>query len=681
MRTTTTRTIWPNSGRGGCGPPRFCNVENMKQLLHIDIETYCNLDIKKVGVYRYAEDPSLEVVLFAYAWGEGEPVVVDCTGDTYPGESLPAGVWRALVDPEVVKIAHNATFEYECIRHYYGLDLELSQWFCTLVGAACLGLPLSLDQVSKVLGLSQQKDARGKALITYFCKPCKPTKSNGGRRRNRPEHALDKWAEFKEYNGQDVRTEQEIYRYLCRFPMPSEQERAYWVLDQLINSTGIRIDRELVEAAITANTDFTRTVHEELVRLTGIENPNSLPQLKRWIEEQTGEPVRSLNKDELGDTLKSEFLSGDVRRVLELRQLSSKTSVSKFDAMLSYACQDDRVRGLLQFYGANRTGRWAGRGVQVQNLKRTLKKGIDTAREAVRKGVVDLLYDDVPEVLSRLIRSALIAPEGCLLAVSDFSAIEARVIAWLAGEEWVLEVFRTHGKIYEATAANMFGVPIEMVTKGSALRDKGKVSTLALGYQGGTGALVKMGALRAGLEESELPALVRSWRSANPHIVKFWYDVERTAKHVVENKTGYILRRPHCSIRFSYDRGYLFVELPSGRRLAYYGATVDKGRLSYWGVDQTRKTWVKTETYGGSLVENITQAVARDCLAAAMLEMHRAGFRILMHIHDEVVVETPESVAAATLDKMNEIMRVSPVWADGLPLKGDGYVSPYYKKD
>lgn len=649
--------------------------------LHIDIETYCDLDVKNVGVYRYAEDPSFEIILFAYAWENEESVVIDCTGDAYPGESIPADVWQALTDPDVLKMAHNATFEYECIRHYYGLALSLSQWFCTMVGAAYLGLPLSLDQVAKVLGLSQQKDARGKALITYFCKPCKPTKANGGRLRNLPGHAPDKWATFREYNGQDVRTEQEIYRYLCRFPGLPEREREYWVLDQTINGTGIMIDREFIEAAITANADFTQGVRAEIVRLTGVENPNSLPQLKRWIENEIGEPIKSLNKDDLSDALNSELLPPHVRRLLELRQLSSKTSVSKYDAMLSYACCDDRVRGLLQFYGANRTGRWAGRGVQVQNLKRTLKKGAETAREAVRKGIADLLYDDVAEVLSRLIRSALVAPPGRLLAVSDFSAIEARVIAWLAGEEWVLGVFRTHGKIYEATAANMFGIPIEMVTKENGLRDKGKVSTLALGYQGGVGALVKMGALRAGLEESELPALVTAWRSANPHIVKLWRAIEGAAKHVVQNKTTYLLRRPYCSIRFTYDRGYLFIELPSGRRLAYYGASVEKGRLSYWGADQTKKVWTKTDTYGGSLTENITQAVARDCLAAAMLAMYREGLEILMHIHDEVVVESDENEAAASLDKMNAIMKIPPVWAEGLPLKGDGYISSYYKKD
>lgn len=648
----------------------------MKKELHIDIETYCDLDIKNVGVYRYAEDPSLRIILFAYAWGDSEPTVVDSTR-----EEIPEEVRRALTDPNVRKIAHNATFEFECVRHAYGLELSLEEWFCTLVGAAYLGLPLSLDQVAKVLGFTQQKDTRGKALITYFSKPCRPTKANGERTRNLPEQAPEKWEAFKEYNRQDVRTEQEIYRYLTRFPGLSEREWEYWRLDQVINGTGIRIDRELVEAAIVANSAFTEIVREEIVRLTGVENPNSLPQLKRWIEDQTGEPVGSLNKEELGDALKSEFLPADVRRVLELRQLSSKTSVSKYDAMLSYACSDDRVRGLLQFYGANRTGRWAGRGVQVQNLKRTLKKGIETAREAVRKGVADLLYDDLPEVLSRLIRSALVAREGYLLAVSDFSAIEARVIAWLAGEEWVLDVFRTHGKIYEATAANMFGVPIEMVTKGSALRDKGKVSTLALGYQGGAGALVKMGALRAGLNEAELPALVRSWRAANPHIVKFWHDIEQAAKHVILHKTQHLLRRPYCSLRLAYDRGYLFIELPSGRRLAYYGATVENGKLSYWGIDQTRKTWAKTDTYGGSLTENITQAVARDCLAAAMLEMHREGLSILMHIHDELVVEVAAGRAAETLERMNEIMKIAPAWAEGLPLKGDGYVSPYYKKD
>lgn len=649
--------------------------------LHIDIETYCDLDVSDVGVYRYAEDDSFKIILFAYSF-DGEPVtVIDCSNDEYPGESIPARVWKALTDPSILKIAHNANFEYVCIETFYGVGLDLKQWFCTMIAAAYLGLPLGLDKVGQVLGLSEQKDARGKSLITFFCKPCKPTKKNGGRTLNLPEHDPEKWDEFKEYNAQDVRTEKEIYAYVSRFPGLPEEEREYWILDQIINATGITVDREFIEAAIETNKRFTKDVHDEIVNLTGVDNPNSLPQLKRWLFQELGYEVHSLGKDYLTDAIDGALLPKHVERVLRLRQFASKTSIAKYDTMLAYAQKDGRIRGLLQFYGANRTGRFSGRGVQVQNLKRTLKKGLLTAREAVVKGIADLLYDDVPDVISKLTRTALVASEGCSLVVSDFAAIEARVVAWLAGEDWVLDVFNTHGKIYEATAANMFNVPLEMITKESDLRAKGKVATLALGYQGATGALITMGALREGLDEAELPALVSAWRSANPRIVKLWREVEGAAKHVIKNKTSYVLRKPYCTIKFSYDRGYLFIELPSGRRLAYYGAAVDKGRLSYWGIDQTKKIWCKQDTYGGSLVENITQAVARDCLCDAMKRMYEALIKILMHIHDEVVNESKDADAPATLERMNKIMAVSPVWAKDLPLKGDGYISKYYKKD
>lgn len=649
--------------------------------LHIDIETYYDLDVSDVGVYRYAEDDSFKIILFAYSF-DGEPVtVIDCSNDEYPGESIPARVWKALTDPSILKIAHNANFEYVCIETYYGVGLDLKQWFCTMIAAAYLGLPLGLDKVGQVLGLSEQKDARGKSLITFFCKPCKPTKKNGGRTLNLPRHDPEKWDEFKEYNAQDVRTEKQVYEYISRFPGLPEEEREYWILDQIINATGITVDREFIEAAIETNKRFTKDVHDEIVNLTGVDNPNSLPQLKRWLFQELGYEVHSLGKDYLTDAIDGALLPKHVERVLRLRQFASKTSITKYDTMLAYAQKDGRIRGLLQFYGANRTGRFSGRGVQVQNLKRTLKKGLLTAREAVVKDIADLLYDDVPDVISKLTRTALVASKGRSLVVSDFAAIEARVVAWLAGEDWVLDVFNTHGKIYEATAANMFNVPLAMVTKESDLRAKGKVATLALGYQGASGALITMGALREGLDEAELPALVSAWRSANPRIVKLWREVEGAAKHVIKNKTSYVLRKPYCTIKFSYDRGYLFIELPSGRRLAYYGASVDKGRLSYWGIDQTKKIWCKQDTYGGSLVENITQAVARDCLCDAMKRMYEALIKILMHIHDEVVNESKDADAPATLERMNKIMAVPPVWAKDLPLKGDGYISKYYKKD
>lgn len=647
--------------------------------LHIDIETFCDLDVSEVGVYRYAEDPCFRIILFAYAWDD-EPVRMI---DLAAGDEIPNDVWDALTDPNVQKIAHNAAFEIACIGAFFMLDLDVRQWFCTMVAAAYMGLPLGLDKIGQVLHLTEQKDAKGKALITFFCKPCKPTKKNGGRTVNLPQHDPDKWAAFKDYGCQDVRTEREIHKYLSRFPGLPDVEREYWYLDQLINGTGITVDREFIEAAIETNARFTEGVHAEMVRLTGIDNPNSLPQLKRWIEGEVGHVIPSLGKDYVGDALEGGYLPQHVQRVFRLRQLASKTSISKYDTMLAYAQRDNRIRGLLQFYGANRTGRFAGRGVQVQNLKRTIKgtAKLETARMAVVKGVADLLYEDLPDIISRLTRTALVSADGCSLVVSDFAAIEARVIAWLAGEEWVLDVFNTHGKIYEATAANMFNVPLDMVTKGSDLRAKGKVATLALGYQGSVGALVTMGALREGLDEAELPALVSAWRSANPRIVRLWRTVETAVKYVITKKTTYVVKGKYCNLRFIYDRGYLFIELPSGRRLAYYGATVDKGRISYWGVNQTRKTWEKTDTYGGSLVENITQAVARDCLCDAMLRIHREGLPILMHIHDEIVAEAPDDRAADTLKLMNDIMRVSPQWAKDLPLKGDGYISKYYKKD
>jgi len=471
----------------------------------------------------------------------------------------------------------------------------------------------------------------------------------------------------------------EIFKYLERFEGLPSIEWQYWVQDQEINARGVYIDAEFIDASIEANTEFLAEVHAELVKITGVDNPNSLAQLKAWLEDQLGHPFKSLAKEQLQDFLESEFIPPHVARVFELRQLGSKTSVSKYDAMKNYACADGRIRGLLQFYGANRTGRFAGRGVQVQNLKRTMGKGLLTAKEAVRKGIADLLYDDVPEVISTLVRTALIASPGRSLVSSDFSAIEARVVAWLAGEDWVLDIFNSHGKLYEATASKMFNIPLDQITKGSDLRQKGKVASLALGYQGASGALITMGALRQGLEEAELPAIVKAWRSANPSIVKFWRECEQAAKHVITKRTSYVLRKPYTSLKFHYEKGYLFITLPSGRRLSYYGAQVKDNKLSYWGIDQTKKIWVKIDTYGGSLVENITQAVARDCLVDAMYRM--LDYEIIMHIHDEIVIEEDDDKAEATLDEVNKIMAVSPLWAKRLPLSGDGYISKFYKKD
>jgi len=645
--------------------------------LHIDIETYCDTDLSEVGVYRYAEDPSFRIILFAYSF-DGEPErVIDCMR-----EEIPSRVLHSLKNPNVIKVAHNANFESVCLSTYFGFPLHPEQWECTMVAAAYLGLPLSLDKIGTVLALSEQKDARGKSLITYFCKPCRPTKKNKGRTRNLPEHDPEKWEMFKAYCGQDVRTEKEIYKYVSRFGGLPGREREYWILDQLINATGITADREFIEAAIEANADFIENVREETRKITGVENPNSLSQIKAWLFAELGYEIGSLGKEAVSDLLDGGILTDKAKRVIELRGLSSKTSVSKYNTMLSFLQKDGRIRGQIQYYGANRTGRFSGRGVQPQNLKKTLKKGLLTAREAVKKGVADLLYDDVPDIISRLTRTALSASHGKLLVISDFSAIEARAVAWLAGEDWVLDVFNTHGKIYEATAANMFNLPLSMITKESDARAKGKVATLALGYQGSVGALIAMGALREGLEESELPAIVSAWRAANPNIVKLWRDAERAAKHVIKNKTTYTLRKKYCSLKFIYDRGYLFIELPSGRRLAYYGAFLDKGKIRFSSVDQTKKTWCKTETYGGSLVENITQAVARDCLCEAMYGIYYyGGLPVLMHVHDEIISETEEEKAEEALETMNAFMAASPSWAKDLPLRGDGYTSKFYKKD
>lgn len=702
----------------------------MKRILHIDIETYCDVDVSNVGVYRYAEDPSFKIILFAWRWDDGPVRVLDTYNDSYPGESIPLDVWAALCDMgeenEDLEIwAHNANFEMVCIGTYYGVPLNPRKWFCTMVAAAYLGLPLGLDKLGQVLRLSEQKDSKGKALISFFCGPVKvfgPKPKDGSKKPftwavNLPKDHPEKWRQFKGYNAQDVRVECEVHSYVLKFPGLPDFEREYWLQDQQINANGVTIDRGFVDAAIELNKNFLADVHAEMIELTGVTNPNSLPQLKRWINGEVDIPITSLNKDYIKDNIDVSELPDVVARLLELRALGSKTSISKYDKMVDYVCNDGRIRGLFQYYGANRTGRYAGRGVQLQNLKKTstdIKKLIKeasvkgvtyspdqirklrgdslaqpgalvTAKEAVRQGVADLLYEDVPDVISKLVRTALVAAPGKTLCISDFAAIEARVLAWIAGEEWVLDIFKTHGKIYEATAANMFNVPLESVTKGSAMRDKGKVATLALGYQGASGAMITMGALREGLTEAELPAIVSAWRAANPKIVKLWRDVEAAARHVISKKTSYTLIRPYCTLKFSYERGYMFITLPSGRRLAYYGAHIEDGRkIRYWGLDQVKKIWVKMDAYGGLLVENITQAIARDCLTDAMFRMNLSKeliIFIIMHIHDEIVAEADDDQAEETLKAMGDIMSVSPVWASGLPLEGDGFISKYYKKD
>lgn len=657
--------------------------------LHIDIETYCELDLTKVGVYKYATHSSFEITIFAYSWDDGPVTVIDCTNDTYPGESIPVEVWHALTDPEVKKIAHNANFELTCIGNYYGIGLDPAQWFCTQVAAAYLGLPHSLEMIAKALKLENQKDRNGKALIKYFALPCKPTKVNGGRTRNLPHHAPEKWQQFCDYGAQDVRTEHEIYEYINRFPAMPAIEWQYWQQDQRINSRGIAVDVDLIKETLAVWDEVMQEVNDDIKGLTGVANPTSISQLKTWLASQDFE-MESLAKEPLQDAINSEFTPEHVRHVLELRQLASRTSASKYSTALEYLCDDGRIYGQIQFYGAGRTGRFAAKGVQIHNLKKMLDKAlkthrrIETAREAVRKHLVSVLYDDATDIISQLIRSIFVAPPGKKIISCDFSAIEARVLAWLAGEDWKLEVFRTHGKIYEATAAKMFNVSIESIDKGNPLRAKGKVSELALGYQGAKGALITMGALREGLTEDELPELVKIWRKANPKTKQLWYDVEGAFIECFEKQSSIVLRRKYTKLIFTYDRGYVFITLPSGRKLAYHGVQLKPGKygksITYMAIDQKTKQWVADDTYGGSLVENITQAIARDCLVECLYAMDDY-IDIIFHVHDEIVAEEPEETADECLRYMSEQMAISPDWAPDLPLGGEGYVSDFYKKD
>lgn len=657
--------------------------------LHIDIETYCELDLTKVGVYKYATHPSFEITIFAYAFDEDEVTYVDCTDEENAGDSIPIEVWEALTDPNVLKIAHNANFELTCIGNYYILELDPAQWFCTQVAAMYLGLPSSLEKIAEVLKLQNQKDKNGKMLIKYFAMPCKPTKVNGGRTRNLPHHAPEKWLQFCEYGAQDVRTEHDILKFIRTLPAMPAIEWEYWRQDQRINARGIHVDISLVNETLAVWDEVMNEVNDEIRHLTGVDNPTSLPQLKAWLAGQ-GFEMASLAKEALQDAIDSEFTPEHVREVLMLRQMASRTSASKYSTALKYLCDDGKVYGQIKFYGAGRTGRFASNGIQIHNLKKMLDKAlanhsrIVTAREAVKKHLVSVLYKDPTDIISQLIRSIFVAGPGNKIISCDFSAIEARVLAWLAGEEWKLDVFKTHGKIYEATASKMFGVPIAEITKGNPLRAKGKVSELALGYQGAKGALLTMGALREGLTEEELPNLVTLWRKTNPETVKLWREVEDAFKTCFRERCTVKLRKKYTTLTFTYDKGYVFIELPSGRKLAYNGVQLRPGRygesITYMALDQLTKRWVPDDTYGGSLVENITQAIARDCLVECMYGM-RNDIDIIFHVHDEIVAEEPEETAEDCLRYMQECMAIPPDWALDLPLGGEGYVSDFYKKD
>ena len=641
--------------------------------LSVDIETFSSIDLTKSGVYRYAEAPDFEVILLGYSVDGGDVIVLDLAS----GDVLPVEIREALLDDTVIKWAFNAQFERVCLSRYLGTWLKPDAWKCTMIWSAYMGLPLSLLGVGAVLGIEKQKLVEGKELIRYFSKPCKPTKANGGRTRNLPADAPDKWEAFKAYNARDVEVELAIQRRLKNFPMPDHEWQNYY-LDQEINDRGIMLDMEFVREAIDLDNRSRSDLITAMRELTGLENPNSVTQLKSWLAEQ-GLKTERVDKASVKELLKE--VPAQVGSVLEMRQSLAKSSVRKYAAMENAVCLDGRARGLLQFYGANRTGRFAGRLIQVQNLPRNNLPDLGQARGLVKSGdheTIEVLYDSVPLVLSDLIRTAFIPKPGCQFIVADFSAIEARVIAWLAGESWRNAVFADHGKIYEASASQMFGVPIEEITKDSPLRQKGKIAELALGYGGSVGALKAMGALEMGLAEEELQPLVNAWRTANPNIVRLWWEVDKAASLAVRERTT-----THCyGLCFEFRSGMLFITLPSGRRLAYVKPKIGLNRfgrdaVTYEGIGNTKK-WERIETYGPKLVENIVQAISRDILCDAMRRLDDAGLSIVMHVHDEVVIEADDGVL---LDEVCQIMSITPPWAKGLILRADGFMCPFYQKD
>ena len=645
----------------------------MERVLEMDIESYSDVDLIKCGVYAYADSPAFEILLFAFSFDGGETQIIDLA----QGEKLPAEVEEAIFDVSVTKTAYNANFERTCLSKHFGRYIPPESWHCSAVQAAMLALPRSLEDVGRVLGLDEQKMKEGKELIRYFCVPCKPTKANGGRTRNLPRHAPEKWELFKTYCKRDVDVEKSIRRKLHNFPIP-ESEMELYRLDQRINDRGVLVDMGLVEQAIACERLHKEVVTKRAYELTGLENPNSVAQLKGWLGDK-GMEAESLSKKAVADMIAE--TDGEVEELLRLRLLMAKTSVKKYEAMERSVCSDGRVHGLLQFYGANRTGRFAGRLVQIQNLPQNHLPDLELARELVKQGRfedIELLYDSTPNVLSELIRTAFIPKPGCRFVVADFSAIEARVMGWLSGEEWVLDVFRGDGKLYEMTASRMFGIPMAEIGKGSSERAKGKVASLACQYGGSTGALVSMGALDMGLTEEELPPLVAAWRKANPHMVQFWWDVDAAAIKAVTEKQ----RTKVGKIIFEYKSGILFITLPSGRKLSYVKPRMAVNRfgrdgLTYEGISENKK-WSRIETYGPKLVENIVQGTARDLLAEAMLRVEKKGYPIVMHCHDEIIAEVPEGIGS--VDEMCEIMAVQPEWAEGLPLRADGYQCSFYQK-
>lgn len=658
----------------------------MAQNLFIDVETYSSVDIKESGAYKYIESPDFEILIIGYAL-DGRPVK---TVDLAQGDSMPKELKDALLDPHCVKVAHNAVFERLSFKRI-GYNIPAGQWYCTSVKAAYCGLPLSLEAVSKCLDLADKKLDTGKALIRYFSCPCKPTRINGMRTRNYPCDAPEKWEMYKEYNKYDVLAEREIFQKLSIYEIP-DIERKMYVLDQDINDMGILVDIEFAKSAIAVDNEYAALLTNRAKELTGLQNPNSPSQIIKWIGSTTGHSVSSLSKEVMPDLLEEFKGYPDVIELLNIRKKLSKTSIKKYYAMLNCAMKDNRCRGLFQFYGANRTGRWAGRLLQLQNLSKNHVSNIKIPRELIRArdwDAVEMMYGDVADILSQLVRTALIAPEGKTFAVADFSAIEARVISWLANEKWRLDVFKGDGKIYEATGSKMFNVPVSAITKGSVLRDKSKISELALGYEGSLGALKRMGGERMGLSDTEMASLVRKWRSANPAIVSMWKEIDEASKKAVR------YHRPvPCTCRnlvFDCDGQFMTIQLPSGRKLFYanprfkdkkIGRSIMPTRvLCYGGIIQKTNQWGEIDTYGGKLTENIVQAIARDLLGNSMLNMQEKGFAIAMHVHDEVIAEIPLDNAEEHYSDMVKAMEQVPGWAPDFPLRADGYITPFYLKD
>ena len=659
--------------------------------LSIDLETYSSVPLAKAGAQKYIQSPDFQILLFAYSV-DGAPVEII---DLARGEYLPPWLVQAITSPDYIKHAYNAPFEWGCLSKFLGA-LPPSQWRCTMFHGLYCGYTAGLEATGKALGLPEDKKKlnTGKALIRYFCVPCKPSKANGQRTRNLPHHDPAKWELFREYCRQDVVTEMEIERRLSAFPVPDFVQKQ-WETDLIINARGVAVDMELVGGALFLGATVRQNLMTEAMQLSGLNNPNSVAQLTKWLQEETGEELGDLRKDTVVRLLKKDSNSPQVTRMLEIRQELGKTSTKKYDAIEAAVCPDKRVRGLLQFYGANRTGRWAGRLVQVQNLPRTYTEPLALARDLVRQrnlGGLKAVYGSVPDTLSQLIRTAFIAPEGHVLIDADFSAIEARVISWLAGEQWRLEVFRTHGKIYEASASQMFGVPLERIKKGNpeySLRQKGKVAELALGYQGSTGALINMGALDMGIPETDLPDIVSRWREANKRIRDLWYSMDNAAIQVITQGGTVGINSLILSREYDCNQGTdcMTITLPSGRKLYYVSPGIgqnqwDKPSIAYMGMDQKTKRWKRIETYGGKLVENCVQAIARDCLADTIERLEAAGLPVIFHVHDEVVIDiAPWADNDTMLDLVCSIMRSPISWAPDLPLNADGWVGHYFRKD